>query len=106
MIIKCGLLMYLLNSGPFAWGPLSEQFGRRPIFLITFFIYFIFQIACALSKTTAQLLVFRFLGGLFAAAPLTNSGALIADIWDANSRGKALAIFTVSSSIHFFHPLC
>ena len=40
--------------------------------------------------------MFRFLGGTFAAAPLTNSGALIADIWDADTRGKALALFTLA----------
>jgi MFS family permease len=55
-----------------------------------------FQVGCALAQNTAQLLVFRFLGGVFAAAPLTNSGALIADIWGAETRGKALAIFTLA----------
>lgn len=55
-----------------------------------------FQVGGALAKNTAQILVFRFLGGVFAAAPLTNSGALIADIWDAKTRGKALAIFTLA----------
>lgn len=55
-----------------------------------------FQIAMALAKNTASLLVFRFLGGTFAACPLTNSGALISDIWDASTRGKALALFTVA----------
>lgn len=25
--------------GPLLWGPLSELYGRRPIFLISFFIY-------------------------------------------------------------------
>ena len=50
----------------------------------------------ALAQNTASLLIFRFIGGTFAAAPLTNSGALISDIWDARTRGKALAIFTVA----------
>ncbi|TFK77215.1 MFS general substrate transporter [Pluteus cervinus] len=82
--------------GPLLWGPLSEQCGRRPVFVYTFAIYTIFQVATAVSRNTASLLVFRFLGGTFAAAPLTNSGALISDIWDANTRGKALAIFTLA----------
>ena len=56
----------------------------------------VFQLGCALAQNTAQILVFRFLGGVFAAAPLTNSGALIADIWDSKTRGKALAIFTLA----------
>src|SRR6266436_6334264 len=25
--------------GPILWGPLSEQYGRRPIFIIAFFVY-------------------------------------------------------------------
>ncbi|KAF5323409.1 hypothetical protein D9611_005791 [Ephemerocybe angulata] len=74
--------------GPMLWGPLSEQYGRRPIHG--------FQIGAALAPNTASILVFRFLGGTFAAAPLTNTGALISDIWDAETRGKALAIFTVA----------
>ena len=55
-----------------------------------------FQAGCALAQNTAQILVFRFLGGVFAAAPLTNSGAVIADIWGPETRGKALAIFTLA----------
>ncbi|KAA1468798.1 MFS general substrate transporter [Dentipellis sp. KUC8613] len=82
--------------GPILWGPLSEQFGRRPIFIVTFFVYTGFQVGCALSKNTASILVFRFLGGAFAAAPLTNSGALLGDIWDARTRGRAMVIFAVT----------
>ncbi|KAG1749872.1 major facilitator superfamily domain-containing protein [Suillus paluster] len=82
--------------GPLLWGPLSEQYGRRPIFIISFFLYMCFQIGCALSQNIASVLILRFLGGTFAAAPLANSGALISDIWDAKGRGTALAIFTVA----------
>ncbi|OAX44363.1 MFS general substrate transporter [Rhizopogon vinicolor AM-OR11-026] len=82
--------------GPLIWGPLSEQYGRRPVFIVSFFIYTCFQVGCALAQNTASILIFRFLGGAFAAAPLANSGALISDIWDAKGRGTALAIFTVA----------
>jgi len=82
--------------GPLVWGPLSEDIGRRPVFIISFFLYSGFQIGCALSRNTASLLVFRFLTGTFAAAPLTNSGGVVGDIWDAKTRGKAMLIFAVS----------
>jgi MFS family permease len=88
--------------GPLLWGPLSEIFGRRPIFIITFIAYIGFQVGCALSKNTASILVFRFLGGTFAAAPLTNSGALIADIWDGDHRGKAMCKFLISFRFFIF----
>lgn len=75
--------------GPLFWGPLSEQYGRKPVFLISFTAYTGFQVGCALSQNTASILIFRFLGGVFAAAPLANSGcarlsesrnSLIADV--------------------------
>ncbi|TRM61103.1 major facilitator superfamily domain-containing protein [Schizophyllum amplum] len=82
--------------GPLLWGPLSEQYGRRIVFLVAFFVYTGFQVGCALSPNTGSIIVFRLLGGFFASAPLTNSGALISDLWNAKIRGKALAMFTLA----------
>lgn len=82
--------------GPLFWGPLSEQYGRRIVFLIGFGFYTCFQVGCALSPNTGSILVFRLLGGIFAAAPMTNSGAILSDIWDAKSRGKAMSLFTIA----------
>ncbi|OCH86985.1 hypothetical protein OBBRIDRAFT_736922, partial [Obba rivulosa] len=64
--------------GPLLWGPLSEQvcYGRRPIFIITLPMYTCFQLGCALSHNRASIIVFRLLGGMFAAAPFTNSGSV------------------------------
>jgi len=79
--------------GPLLWGPvslsqklqyyptcspkplqLSEIYARRPIFLIPFTCYTLMQAGNALAPNTAALLIFRFLGGFFAAAPMTNAG--------------------------------
>ncbi|KIY70946.1 MFS general substrate transporter [Cylindrobasidium torrendii FP15055 ss-10] len=82
--------------GPLLWGPLSEEYGRRPIFMVSFLVYLGFQIGMALAPNTASLIVFRFLGGVFASGPLTNSGALISDMWNVRDRGKALAVFVAA----------
>ncbi|KAI0031996.1 MFS general substrate transporter [Vararia minispora EC-137] len=82
--------------GPLLWGPLSEQFGRRPIFLLTFLSYTGFQIGCALAPNIALLILFRFLSGVFAAAPLTNSGAVTADLWEPATRSKAMTLFSAA----------
>ncbi|KAI3622595.1 putative mfs-multidrug-resistance transporter [Moniliophthora roreri] len=90
------LTISLFVAGPLLWGPLSEEFGRRPIFILSFFVYMMFQIGTALAQNKATIIVLRFLGGVFAACPLTNSGAVISDVWDAKTRGRAMAIFTVA----------
>ncbi len=82
--------------GPLLWGPLSESYGRRPIFIVAFIVYTGFQVGCALSRNTASILIFRFLGGTFAASPLTNSGAMLADIWDGDHRGQAMSLFALA----------
>ena len=60
--------------GPLFWGPLSETYGRKPVLFVSFVIYTAFQVGCALSKNTASIIIFRFLGGCFAASPLVISG--------------------------------
>ena len=42
--------------GPLFWGPLSEIYGRRPIFIVSFILYTGFQVGCALSPNTAAIL--------------------------------------------------
>ncbi|KZO99103.1 MFS general substrate transporter [Calocera viscosa TUFC12733] len=82
--------------GPIFWAPLSEAVGRRPIFLISFLLYTIFQVACAVAPNPGALIAFRFLGGMCAACPLTNAGAILADMWDPDTRGKSMAFFTLA----------
>ncbi|EMD36323.1 hypothetical protein CERSUDRAFT_115253 [Gelatoporia subvermispora B] len=97
--------------GPVLWGPLSEQYGRRLVFLSTLPVYTCFQVGCALAHNRTSIIVLRLLAGIFAAAPFTNSGAIISDMcvirtslsniicmphlcsWDASTRGKANILF-------------
>jgi MFS family permease len=62
-----GVSTFLLGfgSGPLIFAPLSEIYGRNPIYRITLFIFVIFNLACALSPNIAALLAFRFLCGFF-----------------------------------------
>ncbi|CAD6893765.1 unnamed protein product [Tilletia laevis] len=72
------------------------DYGRRPIFVISFAGYALFILGQALAKNPETLLITRFLSGVFASAPLTNSGGLIADIHDAKEKGKAITVFTAA----------
>jgi DHA1 family multidrug resistance protein-like MFS transporter len=82
--------------GPLVWGPGSELVGRRPVMILTVGVYTILHLGQALAPNIATLLVTRFLGGFCATAPLTNSGGLIADIFDPVGRGLATSLFTAS----------
>lgn len=56
----------------------------------------VFNIPCALAKNIGTLLVSRFLCGLFGSGPFALAGGAIADIWDNNERGFAVALFAAA----------
>lgn len=60
------------------------------------FAYTLFIMGQALAHNIETVLITRFLSGFFAAAPVTNSGGVIADIWSAEGRGPAISLFTAA----------
>ncbi|EDR06334.1 polyamine transporter [Laccaria bicolor S238N-H82] len=80
--------------GPLFLAPLSEVFGRRPIYCISIFLYFIFTLPSALAKNGATLVVARMIAGLCASAPICNVGGTIADVWAVENRGAPMALFS------------
>lgn len=79
--------------GPCLWGTLSERVGRRKVFIVSLFLYTCWNIGCALAPNAGSLLALRFLAGTAAAAPLSNSGGLIADLWEVRVRGIATGLY-------------
>jgi multidrug resistance protein len=94
--LSVSLMVVGFGLGPLLWSPLSELYGRRPMWVIPSVLYVIFNIPCALAKNMETLLVCRFLCGFFASAPLTLAGGTISDVWDNNERGLAIAIFAAA----------
>ncbi|KAJ7499821.1 MFS general substrate transporter [Mycena latifolia] len=94
--LTVSLMVVGFGIGPLAWSPLSELYGRRPLWIIPSIFYVVFNIPCALAPNIQTLLVCRFLCGFFASAPLTLAGGTISDIWDNNERGLAIALFAAA----------
>lgn len=97
LVITLFLLGYC--AGPLFFAPLSEFYGRRWIFYITFTLYLIFNFLCAFAPNFGALLVGRFLTGTFASAPMSNAPGVLADIWGPIERGNAMALFSMMTFI-------
>lgn len=91
------ITLFLLGycAGPLIFAPLSEFYGRRPLFYITFTAYIAFNFLCAFAPNFGSLLVGRFLTGTFVAAPLSNAPGVLADLWQPLERGNAMAGFSL-----------
>lgn len=82
--------------GPIIWSTTSELVGRKVIFSISMLMYTLFILGQSLANNIATLMITRFLSGVCAAAPLTNAGGVIADMWDPVGRGFAMSVFSCS----------
>ncbi|KAH9475800.1 Major facilitator superfamily multidrug transporter NAG4 [Psilocybe cubensis] len=82
--------------GPLFMSPLSEVVGRRPIYCISMFLYFIFTLPSALAHNAATLVVARMIAGIAASAPMCNIGGSLADVWAIEDRGIPMAVFSTT----------
>lgn len=79
--------------GPMVFAPLSEIYGRKLGVLVPFLLSGVFTFVVACSSTIPAILVFRFVAGFFAGAPVVSSGGVLADIWSPAERGMALGFY-------------
>ncbi|RMZ88859.1 hypothetical protein DV736_g3913, partial [Chaetothyriales sp. CBS 134916] len=85
--------------GPLVFAPLSEMYGRKPVYVVTIALATIFEIPCALSKNIGTLIVCRLIDGICFSAPMTLVGGTLADLWKNEERGVPMAFFSAAPFI-------
>ena len=94
-VATLGTSLFVLGFavGPLVWGPLSELFGRKWPLLLAYGVFALLQIPVAVATNIQSIMIFRFLGGVFASSPLGIVGGAMADMWTASYRAAATAGF-------------
>lgn len=100
-ITTLALSLYVLGFavGPVLLAPLSEYFGRQPVYVVSWFTLFLFQLPVALAPNIGTILVCRFIAGFAGGAPLTNTGGTVSDLWRRNESGGPMAVYGLSSTL-------
>ncbi|KAK5989032.1 Major facilitator superfamily multidrug transporter FLU1 [Cladobotryum mycophilum] len=100
-----GTTFYVLGFafGPTLWAPLSELKGRRLPLVVSMFGFSAFTIATATAKDIQTILICRFFSGFFGACPLAVVGAVFSDMFNNETRGAAVTLFSMAV---FTGPLC
>jgi DHA1 family multidrug resistance protein-like MFS transporter len=79
------LALYVLayGVGPLLWAPLCEIpiVGRNPVYVLTFFLFFVVSFPTAVVNDFSSLLALRFLQGFFGSPALANGGATFSDMY-------------------------
>ncbi|KAK6537141.1 hypothetical protein TWF694_011339 [Orbilia ellipsospora] len=96
-----GLSLFVmgLGIGPMFLAPLSEFYGRRPIYIVSFACYILFLIPCAAAQNITTLLVGRFLDGVAGSAFLSVAGGTVGDMFEKADLGLPMMVYTASPFI-------
>ena len=91
------LSIYILGFafGPLLVGPMSEIYGRAPLYNIGNLLFTIFTVGAALSNSIGMLMAFRLLMGLAGVVPVTIGSGSIADIMPIEQRGRAMSAWAL-----------
>ena len=101
LVLPISLFLVGYVLGPVVFGPLSETYGRKVVTLLSFVIFTLFTMACALAPNWPSFLVFRLICGFMASSPIAVVGGLYADIFgDPVVRGRAMAVFMTVSDLY------
>jgi MFS transporter, DHA2 family, multidrug resistance protein len=74
-------------------GFLAARFGRKPVFLVSVGGFTLASVLCGAAQSLDQMVVFRLLQGAFGAALVPLSQSTMLDIYPAEQRGQAMAIW-------------
>ena len=80
-------------------GRLGDMFGRVRMYEMGFAVFVLGSLACALAWNEPSIIGFRILQGIGGAFIMANSGAVIADLYPRELRGKAYGYTSVGWTI-------
>ncbi|RPD54868.1 MFS general substrate transporter [Lentinus tigrinus ALCF2SS1-6] len=99
---SAGLTVYVLgfSFGPLVWGPMSEIYGRKLPYMVSWPILIVMSAIDAFVDNLAVIIVFRFLTGAAAACALNNGGGIMSDLYNiVDMQAQAIAISWYAASI-------
>ena len=89
--------IYVLGyaCGPLVIAPMSELYGRVPVYNVCTFFFLVWTIACGVSVNMPMIIVMRFLAGLAGSCPITIGSGTIADCFRQEERGVVMSAWTL-----------
>ncbi|KAF1936254.1 MFS general substrate transporter [Clathrospora elynae] len=98
LLCTLGLSLFVagLGTGPMILSPLSEFYGRRPIYICSFTFFLIWMIPCAVAQNMQTMLVARFLDGLAGSAFLSVAGGTVGDMFGKHELSAPMMVYTAS----------
>ncbi|KAJ5587992.1 uncharacterized protein N7459_003757 [Penicillium hispanicum] len=89
------LFIAVLGGAPLFWRPLSNRFGRRPIFLISLISAMIGNIGCAASHSYGTMGLCRAITAFFISPAAAIGSAVVAEMFFKKDRARCMGYWTL-----------
>ena len=81
------------------WGVLGDRLGRKRILMIGLFLFGVMSAVCSFAGSSTQLIIFRGLMGIGAAAVQPQTLSIIQNVFGPRERPKAIGIWAGASGV-------
>ncbi|KAL6898813.1 major facilitator superfamily domain-containing protein [Trichoderma evansii] len=97
-VATLGVTTYLLGlaAGSLILAPLSEVYGRQPVYIVCMIAWAILIIPCAIGPSLTTLIVVRFFGALFGAVMISNTPGTVVDISNPEYLSLGISIYSIA----------
>lgn len=85
-----------IAGGQVVAGPFSDRFGRRPVLLAGFALFFVATFVCAVAPDIETLIGARAVQGAAAAASPAAGRAMVRDLWKGNEAARIMSYVTMA----------
>ncbi len=86
------LFFVVYSATSLLWGPLSDRYGRRPVLVVGLVTYVVAGFLCGASSNVFQLMAFRILQAVGAAAASGTATAIVKDVYRGRRREVTIAL--------------
>lgn len=92
-----GVTTYLLGLaiGSLVLAPISETYGRKPVYTIALFFFSILVLPCALAKNLSTVIIVRLFGAIAGSATIANAPGSIGDIVSDDYRALVFSVWSI-----------
>ncbi|EAQ91748.1 hypothetical protein CHGG_03683 [Chaetomium globosum CBS 148.51] len=89
------LQIAVLGGAPLFWRPLSQRYGRRPIFLLSLICSLVGNIGCAVSPSYSTMGLCRAITAFFISPALAIGSGVVTETFFKKERGRYMGIWTM-----------
>jgi MFS family permease len=99
IVVLLGLTTNLfgLAIGSVVLSSLSEIYGRRPVYLISVFLFGLLILPVALARSIEAVLISRFFGGFFGGVMIASAPGSVTDVTEDQYRALALSCWSLGT---------